>query len=122
MDIYREQLLDNYQNPRNFREIIDADAIMEMENTHCGDRIKVFVNVEDGKIVDASFDGEGCAIAIASASMLTEYIRGKTVADVKDIDIYDWMDIMDVRLTTSRAKCASLSLESVRGALEKGPF
>lgn len=118
MDMYREALLDHYQNPRNFGEMVDASAIMEVENQHCGDRIKLFLKYDDaGKITDAKFDGEGCAIAIAGGSVLTEHIIGKTLAELKDFDLDALMNLLKVELTVSRAKCAALSVDALQKTL-----
>ena len=118
MDIYREKLLDHYNNPRNFGLLVDADAIIKLENISCGDSISLAVKVEKGVITDAKFEGEGCAVAIASASILTEYVIGKTVNEVKSIDLERLQELLGIQLTLSRIKCANLSLETLQKALK----
>lgn len=118
MDIYREELIDNYQNPKNFRKIVDADGIIEEENISCGDRIQLFIKVKQGKVEDASFEGEGCAIAIASGSILTEFAKGKTKKELEEMTYEDFEKILGVSLTPSRIKCANLSLSSLQKALK----
>lgn len=119
MDIYREELIDNYQNPRNVGKIVDADAIIEVENISCGDRIELFIKVKNGKISEVMFDGEGCAIAIATASILTEYIKGQDLKLLSKMTYSDLEELIGVKLTPSRTKCANLSLESLHKALKK---
>lgn len=116
MNIYREQLLDHYNNPRNFGEMPDADHTVELENQNCGDRIKIYAKITDGKIAKLSFDGEGCAIAIASASILTEHFSGHTLDELKNFDLLDLQRLLQVELTVSRLKCANLSLEALKKA------
>lgn len=117
MDIYRQDMIDHYQNPRNYGEIVDADAIIELENTNCGDKIKLFVKLKDDKINQVNFVGEGCAVAIATASKLTEYAKGKSVEHIMNLTTEDLMDIIKVELTISRIKCANLSLETLKKSL-----
>ncbi len=84
-DIYKEVILDHYKNPRNKREMPDAELTCSKNNPLCGDEITVFVHREDGKILEASFVGQGCSISQSSASMMTEAVSGKTVEEVDAI-------------------------------------
>jgi nitrogen fixation protein NifU and related proteins len=117
MDIYREKLLDHYNNPRNYGKLIDANAIISLENMSCGDKIEMQLRIENDKIDQAMFEGEGCAIAIAAASILSEYIIGMTQQEIAEIDLEKLMEIMGVKLTITRLKCANLSLEAVKKAI-----
>lgn len=119
MDIYREKLLDHYQNPRNFGKKIAADASFEVENTNCGDKVKISLQVEDQIIKDVSYQAEGCAIAIAAASIFSEYLIGKKIEKVVKMDIDKLLDILEVTLTISRIKCAAISLEATQNALQQ---
>ncbi len=119
MDIYREKLLDHYQNPRNEGKIEDADAIMELENVSCGDKVRVYLKFDGEKLVKAGFEGEGCAIAIASTSILLEEILNKSKQQITKINLDRLLQLLGVQLTPSRMKCASLSLETVQKALAK---
>lgn len=118
MDIYREKLLDHYNNPRNFGELLGADAIIKLENISCGDTIELAVIVKNNIVESAKFQGEGCAVAIASASMLTEYIIGKKVSELASLDIDKLLEILGIQLTLSRIRCANLSLETLHKALK----
>jgi nitrogen fixation NifU-like protein len=83
-DIYKEVILDHYKNPRNKREMPDAELSCSKNNPLCGDEITVFVHEDDGKVLDASFVGQGCSISQSSASMMTEAVAGKTREEVED--------------------------------------
>jgi len=82
-EIYKEVILDHYKNPRNKREMPDAERTCSKNNPLCGDEITVFVHEEDGKVLDVSFVGQGCSISQSSASMMTEAVSGKTVEEVE---------------------------------------
>ena len=84
-EIYKEVILDHYKNPRNKREMPDAELTCSKNNPLCGDEITVFVHAEDGKVLDVSFIGQGCSISQSSASMMTESVSGKTVEEVEEL-------------------------------------
>ncbi|MEI7579780.1 MAG: iron-sulfur cluster assembly scaffold protein [bacterium] len=118
MNIYREQLLDHYQNPRNFGKLEQATSVSTNENVSCGDTITVFLKINSKNIVEKMmFDGEGCAVSIASASLLSEYVVGKAIITLKKLTIDDLLKIIGAELTPSRIKCAALSLSSLQQAL-----
>ena len=82
-EIYKEVILDHYKNPRNKREMPDAERSCSKNNPLCGDEITVYVHDEDGKVLDVSFIGQGCSISQSSASMMSQAIKGKSVAEVR---------------------------------------
>ena len=84
-DLYREVILDHYRNPRNKRPLPDADIDLAHNNPLCGDEIAVRVKVADGAVSDAAFEGQGCSISQASASMLTEEVKGRPIEDVEGL-------------------------------------
>jgi nitrogen fixation NifU-like protein len=84
-DIYREIILDHYRNPRNKGKLVEADVSIHDSNPLCGDEIDIHLKVDGNKIKDIKFEGRGCAISQASASMLTEMIMGKPLTSVKDL-------------------------------------
>jgi nitrogen fixation NifU-like protein len=84
-ELYQEMILDHNRSPRNFREIEEADCCVKGENPLCGDQLTLYLKIKDGVVDDASFQGAGCAISTASASMMTEAITGKTVDQVKEM-------------------------------------
>ncbi|ORU93323.1 MAG: iron-sulfur cluster assembly scaffold protein [Cycloclasticus sp. symbiont of Poecilosclerida sp. N] len=77
-DLYQEVIFDHNRNPRNFRKMDDADRQIDGFNPLCGDRLTLFIKLAGGKIADASFQGEGCAISTASASLMTDIVKGQT--------------------------------------------
>jgi nitrogen fixation NifU-like protein len=83
-DIYKEVILDHYKNPRNKREMPDAELSCSKNNPLCGDEITVFVHEDDGKVLDVSFVGQGCSISQSSASMMTERVAGKARDEVEE--------------------------------------
>ncbi|MEX2203614.1 MAG: SUF system NifU family Fe-S cluster assembly protein [Actinomycetota bacterium] len=84
-EIYKEVILDHYKNPRNKREMPDAKLTCSKNNPLCGDEITVYVHAGDGKVLEASFVGQGCSISQSSASMMTEAVSGKTVEEVEQL-------------------------------------
>ena len=83
-DLYRDVIVDHNRNPRNFRAMPDADRKAEGFNPLCGDRLTLYVRIEDDRVADVSFDGSGCAISVASASLLTESVKGRTVREAEE--------------------------------------
>ncbi|MDY6774586.1 MAG: SUF system NifU family Fe-S cluster assembly protein [Halobacteria archaeon] len=117
-DMYKQNILDHYRNPHNYGEIENPDIEYEDVNPSCGDEIDVYVELdEDGEIVDAKFKGEGCAISQASASMLTDEIKGMTLDEVKDLDRDYIMDMLGIELNPMRVKCAVLGLKVLEGGV-----
>ncbi len=135
-DLYQEVILDHNKNPRNFREIEDADQTADGKNPLCGDALRVYVAMDGDKIADVAFKGSGCAISKASASMMTQAVKGKTKEEAEgifeefhamvtgDLDIEtDENDLGKLRIFAgvlefpARVKCASLSWHTLNAAL-----
>ncbi|PSP74923.1 SUF system NifU family Fe-S cluster assembly protein [Halobacteriales archaeon QS_1_68_20] len=110
-DMYRQQILEHYRNPRNYGEIEDPSFTHEGENPMCGDEIAVDVVLadDDETIEQVAFRGDGCAISQASASMFTEHVQGKTVDELMELDRDDAMDLLGVDISPMRVKCAVLA-------------
>ena len=122
MDLYRQLILDHYKHPRNFGHLDGMDVKSEELNPSCGDRvgieIKVKVNSQVPMVIDdIRFYGEGCAIDQASASMLTEKVKGMPVDDVQKLQLSDIESLLGTTLTPSRVKCALLPLEVIQKAI-----
>jgi len=114
-DIYREIILDHYRNPRNKGRISDADASFHDSNPLCGDEIDIHLKVEDNIVKDIKFEGRGCAISQASASMLTEMVMNKPLTSVKELGKDDILENIGlVNLGPARIKCALLSLKVLK--------
>jgi nitrogen fixation NifU-like protein len=138
-DLYQELILDHKRRPRNFREMADANRVVEGHNPLCGDHLHLFVKVEEGRIADVSFVGQGCAISTASASLLTEILKGKTVAEAQTL-IEQMTGLLTapqppldpmalgklgvlagVRDYPSRVKCAMLPWRTLEAAIAETP-
>lgn len=119
MNIYQEKLLDNYKNPRNYGEMKAPTVTMELENISCGDCLKIQLLVENEIIKDIKFTGEGCAVAIGSASILTDYAMGKNIKEMLKYSLDDLLDLLGIELTISRLKCAGLGLETLQKAIKE---
>ncbi|MDP8908083.1 MAG: SUF system NifU family Fe-S cluster assembly protein [Chloroflexota bacterium] len=115
--IYREIILDHYQNPRN-RGILDpADYTYEDTNPLCGDEVRIDVRVTDDRVADVKFSGRGCAVSQASASILTEMVEGKTLAEVKTITKEDLLDEIGIPVSPARMSCALLGLKVLKAGI-----
>lgn len=133
-ELYQELVLDHNSRPRNFRKAANANRTAEGFNPLCGDRVTLYVQLEDGIIKDVSFQGTGCAISRASTSMMTEAVKGKTMEEAQRLfDLFhrevtgreadpealgDLEAFAGVRDYPSRVKCATLGWHTLRSALE----
>ena len=113
-DLFRQNILDHYQNPRNYGTLERPDISAEDSNPLCGDEIRIDLHVKDGVIEDVRFSGKGCSISRAAASMLTEEIRGKTLEEVKRIGKDDVLEMLGIELGPVRLKCALLALKTLK--------
>lgn len=113
-DLYRDNIIDHYQNPRNYGTLEHPDISYEDSNPVCGDELRIDLQIRDSQVVDARFTGHGCSISQASASMLTEEIIGKTLEEVKQIDKQYLLDMLGIPLGPVRLKCALLSLKVLK--------
>lgn len=131
--LYRQVIMDHYKNPRNKGVLEDDSLTINMNNPTCGDRIQLTLKVEDGKVIDAKFEGEGCSISMSSASMMTQTIKGKNIEEAlklstvfsdmmqgkdydDDLDLGDIEALQGVSKFPARIKCATLAWK----AMEKG--
>lgn len=114
-DLYREIILDHYKNPRHKGTLDPHDFSFEDENPLCGDKIRIDVRLdEDRRVKEVAFNGRGCAISQASASMLTEAILGKSLDEVKQLTKDDVLEMLGIELGPVRLKCALLSLKVLK--------
>jgi nitrogen fixation NifU-like protein len=118
-DIYREQILEHARHPRNFGHLPAPTVVREERNPLCGDQIRLELAISDDVITDVRFTGRGCAISQASASLLTEAIKGKPVAEAKQFSKDDLLELIGIPLThnPTRLKCALLSLKALKAGL-----
>ena len=139
-ELYREAILDHNRTPRNFRKPEGANRTAEGYNPLCGDKVNVYLKIENDRVTDVGFEGSGCAISIASASMMTETVKGRTLSDVltlferfhalltgethagsKPIDLGKLAVFTGVREFPIRVKCATLAWHTLRAAVENRP-
>lgn len=134
-ELYQELIIDHGRHPRNFKNDADANCVKEGFNPLCGDRLTLFLRTNDDKIIDACFQGSGCAISVASASLMTETLKGKSLVGVKKIfhtfhDLIMGVSTVDnelgkltvfsgVRDYPSRVKCATLAWHTLMAAIEE---
>jgi nitrogen fixation NifU-like protein len=133
-DLYQEVILDHNRRPRNFRAIDGASRQQECYNPLCGDRLTLYVALDGDRIADVAFQGSGCAISKASASLMTEALKGKTVAEARELfekfhdmvtsspdtaaaDLGKLSVLSGVREYPTRVKCASLAWHTLKAAV-----
>jgi nitrogen fixation NifU-like protein len=115
-DLYRDYILDHYKQPRNFGELEDPDLDAHDHNPLCGDELGVHIRLDDGKIAELRFHGQGCAISQAAASIASDEYVGMDVSAVGELDA-DWvLELLGIPISATRRKCALLNLKVMRGA------
>jgi nitrogen fixation NifU-like protein len=120
-DLYRDYILEHYRRPHNFGVLDDANASYEGSNPLCGDRITMQLRLSGGKIAGVGFTGRGCAISQASASLLTDEVKGKSVDDATKLTSTDVLDMLGIEISPARLKCALLSLDTLQHAIGDTP-
>ena len=115
-DFYRDFILDHYRNPRNFGHLETPSASAEDLNPLCGDQIRVELEVSDGVVKDVRWKGKGCAISQASASMLSETVKGMKVEDVAKLSKEVVLENVGIGISPTRMKCAMLGLRVLKSA------
>jgi nitrogen fixation protein NifU and related proteins len=117
-DLYRQQMVDRYKHPLKRGLLEPHDISYEDENPLCGDRLRIDLRVDtSGKITEAAFSGDGCAISQASADLLTESIVGKTLEDIRGLGKEDILELLGIELSPIRLKCALLSLKVLKAGV-----
>lgn len=116
--MYQENILDHYKSPRNFGKIENASVHHNEYNPLCGDKIELHLVIDKNKkIADVKFNGQGCAISQASASMLTEQIKGKSIEELKKMAKEDILEMLGIPISPVRLKCALLSLDTLKNSI-----
>lgn len=116
--MYSDTVLDHFKNPRNCREMEDADAVGTAGSAECGDYMSVYIKVKDNKIDDISFQTFGCAAAIASSSMFTVMAKGKTLEDAEKITNMDIVEALE-GLPKPKIHCSVMAADGLRAAIEE---
>ncbi len=117
--MYAEEILDHYRNPRNFGELKDAQIKYKESNPLCGDEYEFYLKVNNGLVSDAKFFGDGCAISKASASMLSEHVKNKTLDDLKKMKLDDVLKLLGIEVSAARTKCALVALLAIQKGIQK---
>lgn len=116
-NIYKEELLEHYHFPQNFGVLDSYNTTSKQLNPFCGDEIEMYLQLKNSKVVDISFRGKGCAISIASASILTEFVKEKAVVTLTKMDEDDMLDLINIDVSETRKKCLLLSLAVLKDCL-----
>jgi nitrogen fixation protein NifU and related proteins len=114
---YREYILDHYRDPRNYGKLEHPDVHSEDTNPLCGDQLSMDLQIEGDRVTEVRFQGRGCAISQASASMLSEMIEGKTLEEVIALGKSDVLEALGIPISPARTKCAFLSLRVLHSGL-----
>jgi len=117
--LYRELILEHWQNPQNYGVVKNADIDVTESNPLCGDEIRFTAKVKDGALTNVKFSGEGCAISKASASIFTEKIKNMKIADIKKITPDEVLSGLGLELTPARVKCGLLILQTTKKAISQ---
>lgn len=117
MDLYREELMEHYKNPKNWGTLEKKTGSLREYNPMCGDELTVEVLVEEGVLKEITFKAQGCAISIASASIFFDKVKGKKVEEIKKIEKKQLLDEINPNLTLSRIKCATLGFNALQKLL-----
>jgi nitrogen fixation NifU-like protein len=118
-DLYRDYILEHYRRPHNFGVLESPTASFEGANPLCGDRITMQLTVADGVVTAIGFTGRGCAISQASASLLTDEIKGKPIESVVGFGATDLLELLGIEISPARLKCAMLSFDSLQHLLDE---
>ena len=119
--LYSDLLLDHFRNPRNYGDLDNPDVSYENFNPLCGDRIRIELKLDDATIAVARFKGDGCAISIAAASLLTEMITGTGLSEAAALSDDRLISALESDIQPARIQCALLALEALRAACRGGP-
>ena len=117
MEEYSQKVMDHFMNPRNVGVIEDADAIGEVGNPRCGDIMRMYLKIKDNVIEDIKFQTFGCGAAVATSSMVTELVKGKTLEEALKVTKMDVADALD-GLPPIKMHCSNLAEEAIRSAIE----
>lgn len=116
--LYKQFIIDHYKNPKNFGSLNDATHQASRSNISCGDEMEVYLKVTDGVVEDLKFEARGCAISIATMSMLSEKLIGMSIEQIEQYENSEVLHLVGMEESSGRVKCALLSIESVREALK----
>ncbi len=116
--LYREEMMEIYKDPKHKKELPNANAYSEEENPLCGDTIKLRLKIKNGKIQSAAFEGSSCAVSTISTEKVLGYVEGKSIEEAKNLTQEKLLDLLDIDISMSRVRCATLVLTALKNALE----
>lgn len=117
MDLYAEEIISHYEHPHNKGKVDNPSVSLHRDNPTCGDEMTIYLAVDkSGKIADVKFEGTGCAISMASASMMTDFVKGKSLDEVENLGVKDLIELIGIDPGPARLKCATLSLRAIKEA------
>lgn len=117
MDLYREQILEHYRHPLNWGLVQRADIERHGYNPLCGDEVTIQLQINNGMITEVRFEGKGCAVSVAAASLLSEMIQKKSIATIQRLGVVDINLMLGLNLPPARISCGLLALKTVQAAL-----
>lgn len=118
IEMYRDHILAHYRSPQNFGALDDPDIIYRDDNPLCGDDIEIQMLLDGTRLADIRFRGQGCAISQASASLLTEDLKGKSLDELQDVKEDDVLELLAIPVSPVRKKCALLALHVIQGGIQ----
>lgn len=116
--MYRDHILAHYRSPQNFGALEDPDITYRDDNPLCGDDIEIQMKLDGTRLADIRFRGQGCAISQASASLLTEDVKGKSIDQLQAIHEKDVLELLSIPVSPVRKKCALLALQVIQGGIK----
>lgn len=119
MSLYQDILIDHYRYPRNRGKIEHPDITSGEDNPSCGDSVSIYGRVQDGILSDVRFEGKGCVISQAAASLLTEAVKGKQLSEIAQLDAPSMRNLVGIELGPTRVRCALLALEALQRGIQE---
>ena len=116
--LYSEKIMDHYKNPRNRGIMEDATVSMDATNPVCGDCTNIQLKIKDDVIEDIKFESMGCAVSVASASIMTDYVKGKNIEEAKKLTKAELLDMLEAQLTPAKLDCATMSVDALGRAIK----
>lgn len=118
-DLYQDELLEHYKHPHNFGEVDEPACRITETNSSCGDSLTLSLRIQEGVVIEAKFMGQGCAVSMASTSLLTDYIKGKSVEEIEKIDLAFMQALIGTTVSPGRIKCLTLGARALMNLLNQ---
>ena len=118
-DLYQQELLNHYKHPHNYGELTDLTCQITETNSSCGDSLTLKLKIVEGVVTKAKFTGSGCAVSVAAMSLLTDHIKGKSIEEIRMIDVAFMQDLIGTTVSLGRIKCLTLGAKAVMNLLNQ---